>query len=109
VCLSTARHRSAALVILKQAPITQSWAGTRRPFIIYFIKLGATTKRQHGVTALANGTTRAGPVSGAQPMSEASALAAANALGLAGELCLVLALCGSTEHNLFGRRVNSIS
>jgi hypothetical protein len=39
-------------------------------------------------------------------MSEASALAAANALGLAGELCLVLALCGSTEHNLFGRRVN---
>jgi hypothetical protein len=33
-------------------------------------------------------------------------LAAANALGLAGELCLVLALCGSTEHNLFGRRVN---
>ena len=41
-------------------------------------------------------------------MRVANALAEASALGLTCELCLVLALCGSTEHNLFGRRVNSI-
>jgi len=40
-------------------------------------------------------------------MSVANALAVANALGLTGEPRLVLALCGSTEHNLYGCRVNS--
>jgi len=35
-------------------------------------------------------------------------LAVANALGLTGEPRLVLALCGSTEHNLYGCRVNNI-
>jgi hypothetical protein len=79
-CLLTARHQSAALVILKQVLITQSVSRHGLALLIKFKQIGAPRKRQPSVAALVNGTTRTGP------MSEA------NALGLTCELRLDLTL-----------------
>ena len=100
-CFSTSKASSA---------IRYTWgslrADTRWPNLLISKELGAFDKRQLGVAALVNGTTRAGPMSGAQPMSVANALAVASAVGLTCELRLDLTLIKSPEYGIFRHRVN---
>jgi hypothetical protein len=114
-CLFAARHPNAALALLKQVRITLLRADTRWPNLLKNRELGPSDKRHLGVAcmdaamrrsdegreqeaisfaALANGTTRADPMS------------VANAAGLTCELRLDLALIRSPEYDILSRRVN---